>query len=188
MYKDIIGIIEQYSHIDLTKYEYKCENCDENCDQFNEVCCCVYIELSTMFNATYSQECDIYKTSQKYKFQYICEKCYRQMSSSDVVFFFRNLLEIESFEYLFREILQTEKNKILKKCILPHISIMQFDEEDSYKTIFTKYEFHNDSIISHNLFYESDQCLSKYFNGLSEIEKKHFKIFKVEEYLKISLN
>ena len=187
MYKDIIGIIEQYSHIDLTKYEYKCENCNKNCDQFNEVCCCIFFE-STTSNSTYSQECDIYSTIQKYKFQYMCEKCYREKSRNDIIFFFRNILEIESFECLFNEILQVDKEKILKKCILPHIAIMQFNEEDSYKTIFTKYEFEDDSIISHNLFYESDQCLSKYFEGLSEIEKKHLKIFKVEEYLKISLN
>lgn len=188
MYKDIINIIENYSHIDLTTYQYKCENCNVNCDGDNEITCCIYSTTET-FNSTYSPECDFYKQVQKFKFQYICKNCYTEVYSKyDIIFFFKNILQIESFEYLFDEILDQEKEKILKKCQLPKTFVMQFNEprHDTFKTIFTQYEFINNTIISHNLFYENTECLSKYFERLSATEKEHFNLFQVSSYLKLA--
>jgi len=187
MHKDIIGIIESYAHIDLNTYEYKCENCNENCDQFNQISCCIYSQFTNSNITTYSVECDFYRIIQKLKFQYICSECYNQISRYNIFFYFRNILEIESFELLFKEILESEKKKLLQKCQLPNVFIMQFNSQNCYKTIFTKYQFDNNSIISHNLFYENNQSLSKFFYALSQKQRTHFEIFKVEEFLKITI-
>lgn len=191
MNKDCISIIEEFSHIDLTNYEYKCENCNETCDDcFNQICSCIY-EISKVRNTiTYSDECDIFSQNKEYSFLYVCENCYKYniQETKNVIFFYKNPLHLESFEQLFIDVINIEQQKIQSNCQLPNVYVMQMNENGSYKSIFSHYEFKDNQINITNLFYENNECFTKYWEGLSEKEKEHFKIFKVKEYLKMVMN
>ena len=105
MYKDVIGIIEEYSHIDLKNYKYKCDNCNTSCD---EISCCIYSQ-STTFNSTYSSECEIYRQECDFKFQYICKTCKNNINC-DIFFYFKYMLEFESFEKACRQTVQASRS------------------------------------------------------------------------------
>lgn len=186
MNKDVISIIEKYSQIDLINYQHKCEKCNKNCDGIiDEICSCIY-KNSNVNTGTYSNECNIFSQNIEYKFSYICENCYKQLNK-DVIFFFRNPLHLESFEQLFYDVVNIEQKKNINNCQLPNVYVMQMNGGGSYKSVFTHYEFQYNNTITTNLFYENNQCLSKYFEQLSENEKKHLEIFKIKEYLKMVL-
>lgn len=187
MNTDVISIIGQFSHIDLLNFEYKCEHCNENVEN---ICCCIYSE-ENIFNGIFSSEIDFFEKIITYKYVYICQECYDKIQQDkDIFFFFRNLLHIDSFEQLFEQILNIEKQKNIKNCIFDNnIQVMEFNQDqDWFKSIFTIFYYNKNKIIESNFLYENNECLSKYFYGLSTNEQIIFNDFKVLEYLELIQN
>ena len=188
MNNDVISIIGEFSHIDLHKLKYKCEHCNQNTE---EITCCIYYQ-EQIDNGTFSPEIDFFKKTITYYYVYICQQCYDYeiRDSYEIIFYFKNLLHIESFEQLFEQIINIQKQKINENCIFDNIQVMEFNNHSPewFKSIFTIFSYHNNKIIENHFLYENDQCLTKYYQGLSNKEQEIFKDYKVSEYLKLIKN
>lgn len=186
MYKDILNIIEKYTSIDLIKYKYHCEECSEKLN-YNEILSCIYLEDNENITITFNDEIEIYKKICNYSFKYICSSCYDAIYKyKEIQFIYSHILELESFENLLNEIIMLKKKEIEKKCIFQNISIQENNESDYYKSLFTLYDFKENTIIEINIFYANDESFDKYYEKLSKTIKEYFRDFKIEKYLEIT--
>ena len=171
---DVISIIEKFAHIDLIKYKYKCEECNNNIDNIG---CCIYSNEEN-FTSVFNEEIDFFTKIITYNFKYICNECFDKNDS--IFFYFKYLLDFESLEKLFIQILETEKNKFKKKIIYSNIIIEENNHNNYFKLLYSIYNNKNNQIITHNFIYENEIPFYKYFINLPQKEQLIFKDFKIK--------
>lgn len=183
MIKDILKIIGEFSGNDLEDFKYICDSCNKKFNDF-DMCCIIYYH-DKVSSKPYNDFIDFYQKNRIFHYDYICSKCYKEYYKyENMIFFCAMLLDLNSFEDIYYDIIKYKQEYHSHNCIMDNIAIEQNNTGNWYKTLIIKYDFIDNVIIEDCILYESTVPIIKYFQNNRDDLFQYYDIDKCIELLK----